>query len=64
MKRKTVFFCRQCGYEAPKWLGRCPDCGAWNQMDEEAVSPPVRPVAGGYQYAQPRALQQALDLGG
>jgi DNA repair protein RadA/Sms len=53
MKRKTVFLCRQCGYEAPKWLGRCPDCGAWNQMVEETASPPERAAAGGYQPAQP-----------
>ena len=27
--------CKDCGYESPKWMGRCPGCGAWNTMDEE-----------------------------
>lgn len=34
-KVKTSFICNQCGYETPKWLGRCPDCGAWNSMVEQ-----------------------------
>jgi DNA repair protein RadA/Sms len=32
---KTVFVCQECGSQAPKWLGRCPDCGAWNSLVEE-----------------------------
>jgi len=36
-KSKTVFFCRNCGAEAPKWLGKCPDCGEWNTYVEEVV---------------------------
>lgn len=35
MRQKTVFTCSQCGCQTPKWLGRCPDCGAWNSMAEE-----------------------------
>lgn len=35
MRQKTVFSCSQCGSQSPKWLGRCPDCGAWNSMAEE-----------------------------
>ncbi|WP_040225949.1 DNA repair protein RadA [Bhargavaea cecembensis] len=34
-KKKTKFMCRDCGYESPKWMGRCPGCGEWNTMDEE-----------------------------
>lgn len=33
-KTKTVFFCTSCGYETPKWMGRCPGCGAFNTMEE------------------------------
>ncbi|MBL7208381.1 MAG: DNA repair protein RadA, partial [Desulfobacterales bacterium] len=33
---KTVFCCQSCGYQAPKWLGRCPDCGQWQTFVEEA----------------------------
>ena len=34
-KTKAVFVCSECGYESPKWLGKCPDCGEWNTMQEE-----------------------------
>lgn len=33
---KTVFVCAECGFENAKWLGRCPDCGAWNSFEERA----------------------------
>src|SRR6187549_3277983 len=35
MKTKTVFACQECGAQSPKWLGRCPECGAWNTLVEE-----------------------------
>ena len=38
-KIKTVFQCQSCGYSSPKWLGKCPDCGAWNSFSEEKQSP-------------------------
>ena len=41
MKSKSVFSCTQCGAQSPKWIGRCPDCGAWNTFVEETVSPPA-----------------------
>lgn len=31
--------CSECGYDSPKWVGRCPSCGAWNTMVEEVVAP-------------------------
>ncbi|CAM4216819.1 DNA repair protein RadA [Lederbergia lenta] len=34
-KKKTKFMCQACGYESPKWMGRCPGCGEWNKMVEE-----------------------------
>lgn len=36
-KTKTVFFCKECGNESPKWIGHCPACGAWNSYVEELV---------------------------
>ena len=36
-KVKTAYFCRNCGYEASKWLGRCPACGEWNTFAEEIL---------------------------
>ncbi|NJM14069.1 MAG: DNA repair protein RadA [Bacteroidales bacterium] len=34
-KQKTQFVCAQCGYESPKWLGKCPSCSSWNSFIEE-----------------------------
>jgi DNA repair protein RadA/Sms len=39
MKHKTVFACQECGAQSPKWLGRCPECGAWNTLVEERPAP-------------------------
>ena len=36
-KAKSVFVCSECGYEAPKWMGRCPSCGSWNSFYEEKL---------------------------
>lgn len=32
---KTVYICSECDYQSPKWLGKCPSCGAWNSFSEE-----------------------------
>ncbi len=37
-KVKRTYFCKECGQEATKWLGRCPSCNAWNSFTEEIVS--------------------------
>ena len=39
MKSKTVFACQECGAQSPKWLGRCPECSAWNSLVEERPLP-------------------------
>ena len=38
-KTKTIFFCTACGNETPKWMGRCPGCGAYNTMEEHIEKP-------------------------
>ena len=38
-KTKTIFFCTACGNETPKWMGRCPGCGAYNTMQEHIEKP-------------------------
>ena len=38
-KTKTVYFCTNCGNETPKWMGRCPGCGAFNTMQEHIEKP-------------------------
>ncbi len=39
MKQATTYFCKNCGNESSKWVGRCPACGEWNTMIEEPVAP-------------------------
>ncbi len=38
-RSKTVFVCSECGYETPKWAGKCPGCGEWNTMVEDVRLP-------------------------
>jgi DNA repair protein RadA/Sms len=37
-KVKTAFFCSNCGYESPKWSGKCPSCEQWNSFVEEVIT--------------------------
>jgi DNA repair protein RadA/Sms len=37
-KARAVYFCSACGFESPRWLGRCPQCEAWNSFDERAFT--------------------------
>lgn len=37
-KSKTAYVCSECGYDSPKWIGRCPACGQWNTMKEVSIS--------------------------
>ena len=39
-KVKKAYFCRECGYDTAKWLGKCPSCGAWNSFAEEVITAP------------------------
>ncbi|MEW6100792.1 MAG: DNA repair protein RadA, partial [Candidatus Omnitrophota bacterium] len=45
MKTKTIFSCQTCGYQSPKWLGRCPDCNQWNSFAEEDYALPQKASA-------------------
>ena len=44
-KAKTAYVCDVCGYDTPKWVGKCPSCGSWNTMKEFSVGP-VSPSRG------------------
>jgi len=52
---RTAYACTDCGYESPKWLGRCPECGAWNSFLEK---PPTVPGA-----QQPRPAATPVEVG-
>ena len=36
-KSKVAYFCQSCGFESPKWLGKCPSCQQWNTFVEEII---------------------------
>lgn len=38
MKSKSAYICNECGYQSPKWLGKCPSCNSWNTMEETIVT--------------------------
>lgn len=54
-KIKTIFQCQACGYTSPKWLGKCPDCSAWNSFAEEKQSPKDLKSFG---YSEPQPLSK------
>lgn len=37
VKKKIMFECMACGYESAKWLGKCPNCGGWNTLEEQMI---------------------------
>ncbi len=43
-KTRVQYVCTQCGYTTPRWMGQCPECGAWNTLQEETVAP-ARPAS-------------------
>jgi len=50
---KVVFVCQECGAQAPKWAGRCNECGAWNSLVEERpATTDIGAAAAGNRYAQ------------
>ncbi len=46
-REKTLFACQNCGYQTPKWMGRCPDCGQWESLVEERIEAPKRSAMSG-----------------
>lgn len=56
-KLKYFYQCQACGYTSAKWLGKCPDCGAWNTMvEEKAVAEPRRRAPGDREKSMPQPL--------
>ena len=59
---KKAYVCRECGYDAPKWLGKCPSCGAWNTFDELVVAKKGSSVAAAVtSSAVPKAKPQRVQ---
>ena len=72
-KVKKAYFCKNCGFEAPKWLGKCPACGEWNSFTEEIIakdSGSVPAAVAGVSSSRPQRVKdirqsdrRRLDLG-
>lgn len=60
-KTKTLYVCSECGYEAPKWYGRCPGCGEWNCMEEEIRA--SAPASLGSKAAVSRGSAKIMQMG-
>jgi len=62
-KIKSAFFCQSCGYEAAKWLGKCPSCGEWNTFVEEMIEKPSKNVvafSNESKHAKPQLIQEVV----
>ncbi len=59
-KEKIAYVCTECGYDSPKWAGRCPSCGLWNTMKEHVVRPTnaaERRAAPGFTFEKARPIR-------
>jgi DNA repair protein RadA/Sms len=59
-KLKTVYICQNCGFQSPKWMGKCPSCGEWNTFAEEVIEkrkPDIPAIAMGGS-GQPLTLEE------
>ncbi|MCL4221057.1 MAG: DNA repair protein RadA [Phycisphaerales bacterium] len=54
-RARTNFTCRTCGSSFPRWLGRCPDCGAWDALEESRSAGPPDAVGADWSIAAPEA---------
>ncbi len=59
-KTKTKFTCQSCGYESPKWMGKCPGCGAWNSLVEETLNKPAR--KGAFAHSSPTVQRKPSPI--
>ena len=57
-KDKTTFFCSECGYESPKWMGKCPSCNEWNTIKEFKESKNKSPAS---KYSHKTEVAKPLD---
>ncbi|MGL4624321.1 MAG: DNA repair protein RadA [Culicoidibacterales bacterium] len=57
-KPKTKYFCTECGYETPKWMGKCPGCNQWNTLTEELVEKKSKFVNTSIQGDAPKPITQ------
>ncbi|MFT4415693.1 DNA repair protein RadA [Fredinandcohnia humi] len=59
-KTKTKYTCQTCGYETPKWMGKCPGCNAWNTLVEEIEHKPAR--KGAFAHSSPTVQRKPSPI--
>ena len=57
---KTIYSCQTCGYQTPKWMGKCPDCGTWDSIVEERAAAGSF-LNGGRALTKPQTAPVAID---
>lgn len=57
-KKKTKFICQECGYESPKWMGKCPACETWNTFVEETITKSKNDKTVGISGGKPVSLKE------
>jgi len=62
-KAKIVFVCRECGFDSPKWLGRCPNCNQWNTMAEERIQESAALATPTGSNAKPQRISELAEAG-
>jgi DNA repair protein RadA/Sms len=62
-KAKSIYVCAECGQSAPRWLGRCPGCSAWNSLAEEPDRPQTATRLSARSPAEPGQKRGAMALG-
>lgn len=61
-KVKTMYTCNNCGYQTPKWYGKCPDCEQWNSFVEEVVQAKPKSVLGTAPMPQNTVISKLSDI--
>lgn len=62
MKINAIYSCQSCGYQSPKWLGRCPDCSAWSSLVQENYIQPASSLRSSIARADSSAAAQPVLL--
>ena len=61
-KAKEVYVCAQCGYETPKWVGKCPGCGEWNSFEQVVQTAQPAAKRGGTAAIQPVEIYRLGEI--
>ena len=62
MAVKSVYICKECGYESAKWYGKCPSCGEWNTMEEHVPAAQVKGKTSTTHRAAPSTVKKLSEI--